>query len=73
MPIVGRKWCFAIVKRAGIRQRAKHLKAHIQHPFTIFVHTTDIAHTLNQLDQVQSYEQNSEINKHIKQITLAIQ
>ena len=56
-----------------MRQRAKHLKAHIQHPFTIFVHTTDIAHTLNQLDQVQSYEQNSEINKHIKQITLAIQ
>ena len=64
MPIVGRKWwCFEIVKRAGMRQKAKHLKAHIQHPFTIFVHTTDIAHTLNQLDQVRSYEQALEINK----------
>ena len=46
-----------------MRRRAKHLKAHIQHPFTIFVHTTDIVPTLNQLEQVQSYEQNPEINQ----------
>ena len=63
MPIVGRKWCSALVKRDGMRQRAKHFKVHIQHPFTIFVHTTGIVPTLNQLDQVQSYEQNPEINQ----------
>ena len=60
---------FCISEEGWYETELNIFKAHTQHPFTNFVHITDIASTLNQFDQVQSYEQKPEINKLTSNIT----